>query len=283
MTEAPAKEIPVAPYRSVSQLTSWLSCGEAFRLNRIAKAPRKPAAWLLQGIAFHAAIELWERSGRTASVEDCIAEFDSVWVLEAEQLPDVPLDQWLTGGRTKGSVDYERRVERGRQQVRDYIEWALSQSEVWRVHRDDRYPEGIGIEVPIRMEIGPTPQEPAVTLVGYIDQVVEYRDGSVRTRDLKTGTKLPEWPVQLGVYAMALRHQYGLEHVWRGDFYMCKNKDVTAPYDLTTYTLPLITQWFYELNLAIEQELFIPNPGGACNVCDVWQWCKVKGPQAGAY
>lgn len=272
--------IQVTPTRSVSQLTSWLSCGESYRLQRIAKAPRKPAAWLLQGIAFHSAIEFWERSERAASLDACINEFDLVWTEEAENLPDVPLDNWLTGGRTKGSVDYERRVAKGRKQVGEYIDWANANSGNWRILKDSSFPDGIGIEVPIELPLGP---DAGVILNGFIDQIIEFREGAIRPRDLKTGTKKPDSPVQLGVYAMALREQYGMTHVWSGDFYMAKDIAATEPYDLSVYTYPTVTQWFADLNEAIERELFIPNPGSMCNVCDVWQWCSVVGPNRGAY
>lgn len=269
--------LDIKPTRSVSQLTSFLSCGEAYRLQRIAKAPRKPAAWLLQGIAFHSAIEFWELDCRKPTVEQCIAEFDTTWALEVEMLPDVPLDQWLTGGKTKGEVDYERRVAKGRQQVREHIEWALAHSEEWRVMRDSRFPNGLGIEIPISIDLG------ALTLNGFIDQVIEYRTGEVRVRDLKTGSKKPDSPVQLGVYAMSLREQWELPQVWWGDFYMAKDTNATTPYDLSVYTRQTVGEWFTKLNAAIEAELFIPNPGSMCAVCDVWQWCSVQGPNRGEY
>lgn len=271
--------IDLKPHRSVSQLTTWLQCGEAYRLQRIAKAPRRPAAWLLQGIAFHNAIEFWELEGRTPTPEQAVDEFDTSWTLEAENLPDDPLDTWLTGGRTKGEVDYARRVERGRQQVRDYIEWAKSTEAQWRIYRDSAFPNGMGVEVPFRIDLGPAKD---VELIGYIDQVVEFREGGIIPRDLKTGTKRPKSPVQLGVYAMALRECHDIQ-TWHGDFFMCKDNSPTPLYNLERWTLPYITETFHTVNEAIEREIFIANPGDSCGVCDVWKWCRAVGPHAGEY
>lgn len=276
-----AELIDVAPYRSVSQLTTYLSCGEQYRLSKIAKAPRTPAAWLLQGIAFHSAVEHWEREGRKPDLGEVHAVYDMTWqdhFVDLIETNETPLDKWLTGSKKSGKVDADERYAKGTQQVSDYITWALSQSEQWRIATID---DGPALE--LRFEILVYHNGVWVKLLGYIDQVVEYRNGAIRPRDLKTGTRLPESPVQLGVYALALREQFAVTGVWHGDYYMAKNTDVTKPYDLAAYTLDNVSEWFAKLNTAIEAEVFIPNPGSHCRVCDVEQWCSVKGFRKGQY
>lgn len=54
-------------HRSVSQVSSYAQCGEAYRLSRVAMAPSKPAAWFPHGTAYHAVIEEYENSHRQIS------------------------------------------------------------------------------------------------------------------------------------------------------------------------------------------------------------------------
>ena len=45
------------PKRSVSQLNLYTRCPQAFKLSRIDKVWKKPAAWRAQGTSFHAVAE----------------------------------------------------------------------------------------------------------------------------------------------------------------------------------------------------------------------------------
>lgn len=272
--------IDIKGYRSVSQLTSYLSCAESYRLSRIAKAPRKPAAWLMQGIAFHSAIEFWEKEDRKPDIDMVHAVYCDSWDDEQAKVSHIAWDQWLTGTpKRNGKADIEQRHPKGLQQVSDYMEWAESEKDKWRILT---LPNGEkGLEQRFEMDLG-VPGN-LVRIIGYIDQMVEYSNGAIRPRDLKTGTKLPDWTVQLGVYSMAMRKCFGIDNVWVGDYYMAKNKNVTKPYDLRMFSDTYVTDWFHTLNDAIDREIFLPNPGSMCNVCDVWQWCSAVGPNRGEY
>src|SRR5699024_10728064 len=80
MASLPEKDKPIATTtalptpttrrRSASQLMSYSQCSEMYRLQRRTDAPQRPAAWLFQGTAVHAAIELFEESRRKASMEE---------------------------------------------------------------------------------------------------------------------------------------------------------------------------------------------------------------------
>src|SRR5687768_12146325 len=54
------------PHRSVSQLNSYFGCGLRYAFERRYRLPQSPAAWSIQGVAVHKAIEHWELSHRTA-------------------------------------------------------------------------------------------------------------------------------------------------------------------------------------------------------------------------
>lgn len=278
-TSPPQRTLDVKAYRSVSQLTSYLGCAEAFRLQRIAKAPRKPAAWLMQGIAFHSAIEYWEKEDRRPTLDDCLAVYENSWDEEHAKHLEWESSQWLTGTpKRDGNADIAIRHPKGMAQVADYLEFAEAHKEEWRILTLD----GVkALELRFEMDLG-VPGN-LVRVVGYIDQMVEYRNGAIRPRDLKTGTKRPDWEVQLGVYALAMRDVFKIADVWHGDYYMCKDKGVTKPYNLEAFTRESVTDWFHTLEEAVSREIFLPNPGSMCNVCDVWQWCSAVGPNRGRY
>jgi hypothetical protein len=50
MTKKPA-------HLSYSQFTSWLECGEKYRLTRIEQIPEDPAWWFMGGTSLHAAAD----------------------------------------------------------------------------------------------------------------------------------------------------------------------------------------------------------------------------------
>ena len=62
-------------HRSVSQYTTYVQCGEAYRLERVAKAPQTPAAWFVQGTAVHAAVEAYELSYRALTAAEAVKVF----------------------------------------------------------------------------------------------------------------------------------------------------------------------------------------------------------------
>lgn len=237
------------------------------------KAPQQPAAWLTQGIAFHEAIEKWERVDRTATADQAVGwfddAFDRVLIEQMAQEPDT--ETWLTGSRKSGTQDIEDRLARGRQQVRDYIDFANSTAHLWRVW--EIIPGEKAIEVGFDMTLN------GVRVVGYIDQAIEWIDtGQVTVRDLKTGTKLPE-PRQLGIYKVALNDLFNVGVQW-GDFYMCKNSSVTKPYNLARYTPERVGRWFEHADAMITQGRFIPSPGDHCRVCAVERFCDLKGRES---
>lgn len=252
----------------MSQLGTYSKCGEAYYLEKIVKAPQVPAAWFIQGTAFHSSVEEWENSGRTLDAEDISATYFFEWDTEfqkySEQEPNLAV--WRTGGRVKPEDDIARRKVRGHQQVMDYLTWAVNSG--WSpVPLGDGYAN----EVPFDITLG------GIRVIGSIDQVMQHREtGAMIVRDLKTGTSLPATPIQLGVYNVALQHEWGFAPGW-GDFYMAKNTAPTAPYDLSVYTDELLGERFSTMDRGVQNKVFLPNPGDACRTCGVSLFCSEVG------
>ncbi|WP_176611770.1 PD-(D/E)XK nuclease family protein [Actinomadura sp. WMMB 499] len=111
------------PRLSPSRLGTYADCAYAYYLEKVARAPRRQAVWFIQGTAVHEAIELYERSFRTASADDALARFELTWTRELtaaqEEQPDEAM--WMVGGRRSLTTDITKRRDMGAQQVRDYI------------------------------------------------------------------------------------------------------------------------------------------------------------------
>lgn len=224
----------------------------------------------MQGTGFHTAAQMWENMGRDMSPEATVAifhaEYDRLISEELEREPEV--SNWLAGGRVNPADDIVRRRERGADQVLGYIGYSLEAPErPWEIF--DGTP-ALEVEFEVDFE--------GVAVRGFIDQVIEHPDGSILPRDLKTGTKLPEWDIQLGVYGLALQELFGLE-IHYGDFYMAKNNAPTTPSSLSRFTREYLTGLFHNLDAGINAGAFLPNPGN-CGTCSVADYCTAIGSKA---
>lgn len=258
-----------ATHRSVSQLTSYAGCGEAYRLERVARAPQTPAAWFAQGTAVHEAIERWERTYRAHSVEEAQAWYYEAWEREIEALlakePDV--SNWQAPGRTKPETDLVNRMKRGAEQVAGYIEYSDRNPALTPF---EYLPGEPTAEVPFDLDLD------GVRVIGSIDLILADRRGRLLVRDIKTGSRLPSSPIQLAVYRIAVEDLIGEAPAW-GDYFMCKNNEPTKPYDLRVYTRQDVARWFLQMDRAEKAGNYLPNPGDHCKTCGVRRYCTVMG------
>ncbi|MGR6999967.1 PD-(D/E)XK nuclease family protein [Yinghuangia aomiensis] len=160
-----------------------LQCSERYRLRNAwtaARAPR-PDGWC-RGLAVHGVIEAWEQSRRTLAEADVRRIYEDRWSeeLTKQQRIEPDVDRWMTGNsRVKGSTDVDRRHGRGWDQVVAYQALALdAEWEIWETPEDE-----LAVELPFTITLA------GVDVVGYIDQVREWPDGSLEVVDLKTGSK----------------------------------------------------------------------------------------------
>lgn len=261
-------------HRSVSQLSTYSKCGEQYRLQKVEHAPSQPAAWFHQGTAFHKAVELWEKSSRSltpqAVLEIFYAEYDRLVAADMEREPN--LARWLTGGRVKASDDINRRRAKGAEQVLGYLSYAqLAPERPWLLWGAEP-----ALEVEFSLDLD------GIEVIGFIDTIVQWPTGQVGPRDWKTGTRRPDWPLQLGVYRIAIEDMFGFLPAW-GDFYMAKDNAPDPPVDLTAFTRERVTRWFHDMDRAVKAGIFLPNPGDGCRTCGVYEFCSAIGPRASEY
>lgn len=266
---------PVRP-RSFSQWQTYARCSEQYRLQKIEHAPEMMTAWAPQGSSFHVGVEEWEKSGRALPeaevIELALADYDQRIAEQREKQPDD--SGWLTGGRTRPSEDIRRRRERVESQLKGYISYSLEhEHEIRPATLPDGRP---AVEVPFEIVLG------GVTVIGYIDLVMQWANGMLTIRDLKTGNKLPNDPLQLVIYALAWEKYFG-DRIEYGDFFMCKNNAPTQPYYLGDYPESVVSAWFEMMNRSEKSGIYLPNGGDACRVCTVSAYCSLMGSNKSVY
>jgi putative RecB family exonuclease len=249
--------------RSVSQVEQYEKCPEQYRLRRVEGVTPRPAAWSHQGTAFHAAIETYEEGGRelTAAQVADLFHADYTALVNKALKEDPNLDHWMTAG-TDGQSDIEARYVLGMEQTRAYVRWAEeNKPAIWK---DEKGP---GIERHLTADIG------GVTVQGYVDQLLAEPDGSVRVRDLKTGTTKSKF--QLQTYGVLARKVLGVE-VNDADWYMAKTGKPSKPVDLTGVTEKAVAERFDNMDQAVKAGDFPATPGFHCRFCDVSHACSSR-------
>ena len=260
--------------RSFSQLSSYINCSEAYRLERIVRPhpPKRPAAWFTLGLAIHKALENWELSHRTSDMEaDFIEEYNRVKAEQLEEQPD--LGMWLNPWRGKTvheSLDLN--FEKGLEQIRAYQAWHADSNNFLRpmIDPDDGT---VWVEVPFEIELGGIP------VIGFID----YVDENGLPLDLKSGATKNSKPLQLGLYSVALKKQYGISGT-TAQFFHTKvdgrsRYGLSEQYDTTRYTEEYLTDLFVAMEKGIENNIYFPSPSDSCGICPVERWCREKGSQ----
>ncbi|BET51785.1 hypothetical protein RGQ21_67670 [Kitasatospora aureofaciens] len=253
--------------RSVSQVDQYDKCGHQFRLQRIDKVTPRPAAWSFQGTAFHSAAEEFEKSGRAKSEKEMVKLFSDQYaaMVNGAMQKEPELSRWMTANKKPAGQDIEERYRLGQSQVRDYVRWSMENKPVITRTRDRKGEEKLGLELYFKVELG------GVVVRGYIDQLVTEDDGSVRVRDLKTGSTKSHF--QLETYAVAVEKQFG-EVVNRGDWYFGKTGGLSKPVDLSEVTEDQVAARFVEMDQGVKAGRFEAKTGFHCNFCDVSHACS---------
>lgn len=253
------------PHRSVSQINLFKRCAYAYKLTKIDKVWRRPAAWLAQGSAVHEAGEAFERSGRSLTLDETQAVFSESYDRHINDACEITpnTEWWFASGPYRGAVDIERRYLIGLEQTKSYLDWYSNNPHevIWVA------PDGTpGIELEFDIDLD------GIRIRGFLDAVIH--DGlDVIVRDNKTGNK-PGDELQLAVYAVALAQQFGVDKPMIGDYWMGRTGEPTKPYDLSGWPRERVSAEFQELEALIQAGDFRPDPEASkCRFCDVSYSC----------
>lgn len=261
-------------YLSYSSLSSWLDCGARFKYERVMNAPQTEAWYFLGGHAVHAATEKADHEGITR-IDEAGPLFLEAFDLEVQRLHDKGYDlaKVKAGGRKSTKWPMKEDIHFWRSEgpgmVANWIQWRTDRfNEGWQFLP---LPDGSpAIEVPVQVEF------PEILVKGFIDRVMVSDTGEVHVVDLKSGSRSPESSLQLGIYALGLRRNFGITAPL-GGYWMARTGVLNQPTSLLHYTHELVGDWFTQAKRGIEAEIFIPHVSSFCNSCGSAPFCPAVG------
>lgn len=276
----PARPRALADHLSVSQIESYQQCGMKYRLQRVDGEQERPAWWNVGGTAFHATIEWWERAvlaGERPGSGDAQKYFTSMFdagigVLEARS--GVPRTQFRAAN--KGTENEAWWREKGALMVNSYVlahsdpTQAVSFGDVAEFYNQHADIEIAALELPFSIDAA------GIELQGYIDQARFTQWGHL-VRDLKAGRNVPSSTFQLGVYAHALRLQYGVTGPILGEYWMARKGEATQPVDLLKlWPWGAIVYQAHQAERGRRAGLFPAVPSSFCGSCGVREACPTQ-------
>jgi len=265
--------MPKPEHSSASQLTSWLHCQKSYQLKRILDAPSIPSVWLVAGVALHDVfhvINLNHAAGeQQPDVRELFVDTIDSLALKTQEETATPVSEWRCAGKaTKEKPDRENltwwRIEGGKQAVM-YLNWLRSSG--WTLHKEANN---------VLAEFETTAEFGGLTVKGFLDAVFVDDQGLLRLVDFKSGTRVPSSKTQLGLYAAALGRTLNMD-IRYGSYYMTRKGEMTDAYDISRYGTEYFDRIFSKLKIAMDNDIFIPNPGEACFLCDVSSYCYANG------
>lgn len=244
---------------SYSQIQSWLTCGEQYRLERIEKVEQVPAWWSIGGSAVHEASETIDATGLTdpAAIDEWYQSILSRMVTDTEQRSGIPSSQYRSSRKQDG--DWWK--ANGTPMLLDWAAFTAANPVA-------DWPGGKAVEIPV------TGMLDGVPIRGYIDRVCNV-NGQLHVVDLKTGNNVPKSAIQLALYRVLLEQQYAVKTQGMG-YYMARKSQYFPAAEPTAEAWELLTQYAKGLVAAKQSGVFLPNPSMLCGYCSVKDKCRVK-------
>lgn len=243
---------------SFSRVSTFLDCGEKFRLRYVEGIKETvPAWWSIAGSAIHSATEEYDRYNGTDPKHLFDAAFDQQ-IEKARNFTEAPMDEWRFNSKGEDGAFWQ---DKGPAHVANYIKWR--EQTQWPV---------LWIELRVEGTLAGQPY------IGYIDRIFVNDDGQPIIVDIKSGSSTPYLPLQQGLYRELLLQSQGIA-ADLGAFFKtapARGRDgglLTEPVDLTKYA-PLLEAYTTNLATSQEQGLYVPKPSYFCGSCDVRMFCS---------
>lgn len=267
------------PYISHSAMSTWLNCGWSYYLSRIQKVPENPSYWLVGGKSVHECTEwydLMEPKMQAIADVDCRAVFVDYWQKNYEMADNgMP---FRAGGKATRQYPYKEDaswwLDNGPKMFHNWIEWRKQENPYtpYQLAGGD-----FAIETELNVEIS------GVLMKGFLDRLMVSPDGELTVIDIKTSTRAPITYTQLGTYAIMCEKVMGVRPT-KGAYFMARTGELTPPVDLSHYTENRLGSHLRGFKIAIDNNIFIPQPGFMCGTCSVNHACyAVKGIESHKY
>lgn len=259
-------------YISHSAMSTWLNCGWSYYLSRIQKVPENPSYWLVGGKSLHECTEIYDQNPDGFNPTE---SFKQRWD-ENYRLADNGMPFRAGGKATKAYPNKE--------DASWWLDNGPKMVDFWMQFRENSgYQPYIlsngtpAIETELNVEIG------GVAMKGFLDRLMVSPEGELIVVDIKTSSKPPVTYTQLGTYAIMCEKAMGIRPV-KGAYFMARTGELTHPVELDHYTENRLATHVKGFKIAVDNNIFIPQPGFMCGTCSVNQACyAVKGSQSHLY
>lgn len=285
-------------HRSYSAVKSLRTCGEQYRLERVEKVTQRPQAAAIAGRTVHQATELVDYEIASGETDKQVLFYEATRY--ASEVLDKEIEQNLSADYLTPDTFRSFGQSKLRPQGQD-IEWhrgigipgSIQNYITWRLDTVPHYevmvlPSGeLAIEIPFEIQLSDLIQDPmlgivnrSVTIRGQIDRVfVDTTNGSSIVLDVKNGPK-PETTEQLGLYREAMNQLHPDGAPYFGSYlYGLKPGSKTGvrqtfPNAMLNWGYSELAKVYTEADQQIALQLFVPNPGKACFMCNVSDQCS---------
>jgi DNA helicase-2/ATP-dependent DNA helicase PcrA len=234
---------------SASAVETYQRCGLQFKLERDWRIAAKPAAAMQYGAAIHRVLKTYFdsiRLGRPKSDEEIIELFRAD----------------LASAKIQEAYQHELYEQQGLVQLQDFLSVARSIPASQVLHTEESF----------EIKVGET------TVVGRVDRIDQYPDGTVAIIDYKTGKardqESADESLQLSLYAIAANERWGYK-VGTLSFH---NLEQNVPVMTSRSEAQLLSARICVEDAAkgISEGVFEAKPGQHCNFCAYRTLCPEK-------
>lgn len=208
---------------------------------------------------------------------DTRALFEEAWAAEVERRqadsPSYTIEDYVVTGRAPapyGRRNLEWWADNGHALVGNWLAWRReTRWDIWETPAGQR-----AIELELNVVL---PGDIPVKM--FIDRMFVTPVGELVVVDLKTGSRMPEMPEQLGLYATGVEMTWGSLHRPAWGYWWDANKGThSKPFDLSMYTPRYFSEMYTEAAAGINAGCFLPKPANNCaNWCSVARFCAAVG------
>lgn len=261
-------------YISHSAMSTWLNCGWSFYLTRVQKVQENPSYWLVGGKSLHEGTEVYDAL-KPGEAFDSAAVFRQRWV-ENYKLADNGM-LFRAGGRKTTAYP-------NKEDASWWLDNGPKMLDFWVQFREDSgytlYELADGakaVETELNTEVG------GVNIKGFLDRLMVSPEGELTVIDIKTSSKPPVTYTQLGTYAILTEKIMGIRPT-KGAYWMARTGELTEPVELAHYTENRLATHVKGFKVAVDNNIFIPQPGFMCGTCSVNHACyAVNGKNSHLY
>lgn len=271
MTEPVALGMPSR--LSHSQLTSYMSCSEQYRLTRRRGLPDNYSWALAGGSAFHSWTELYDQGiplepvafnqFLDEQVASALKDDRNILFNEGDIKPTGRASKEWPNKRDRAWWEHHGPIF-----AQQYIDWRASDNPLMP-------PESVPgkdflIEYEVNGELG------GIGVKGFIDRLIlDSPSGNATVLDLKTG-KEPGTALQLATYAVLASEALNIK-ITHGAFFLAEKGEMSAVFDLSRYTEEIIGSMYDDARRGIQAGVYTPNPNAFCSTCPVKMYCRLYG------